>query len=156
MLVFSVYIPLLISRVRPVHSFFEKKSILVNLLLIRSRLFFLRYLVISFSSVRTSCTTTSQLAINEPSGVDAVILVLPLILPVTRPFSSTLAMFSSSDFQTSEEKNFPFLLFQEALPHQVAELLRHWYKAWTAQYWSFRQMAHHSFNSRAVELTKRE
>ena len=28
--VFSVYISLLISRVRPVHSFFEKKSILEN------------------------------------------------------------------------------------------------------------------------------
>ena len=28
--VFSVYIPFLISRVRPVHSFFEKKSILEN------------------------------------------------------------------------------------------------------------------------------
>ena len=30
LLVFSVYIPFLISRVRPVHSFFEKKSILEN------------------------------------------------------------------------------------------------------------------------------
>ena len=28
--VFSVYIPFLISRVRPVHSFFKKKSILKN------------------------------------------------------------------------------------------------------------------------------
>ena len=32
--IFSVYISFLISRVRPVHSFFEKKSILENLLLI--------------------------------------------------------------------------------------------------------------------------
>ena len=30
MLVFSVYIPFFISRVRPVHSFFKKKSILEN------------------------------------------------------------------------------------------------------------------------------
>ena len=30
LLVFSVYIPFLISRVRPVHSIFEKKSILEN------------------------------------------------------------------------------------------------------------------------------
>ena len=35
-----VYISLLISHVPPVHSFFKKKSILENLLLIRGNLFF--------------------------------------------------------------------------------------------------------------------
>ena len=30
LLVFSVYIPFLISRIRPVHSIFEKKSIIEN------------------------------------------------------------------------------------------------------------------------------
>ena len=40
MLVFSVYIPFLISRVRPVHSIFEKKSILENPSQIFTNLFF--------------------------------------------------------------------------------------------------------------------
>ena len=44
MLVFSVYIPFLISRVRPVHSFFEKKSILENSSQIFTKLFFNAYL----------------------------------------------------------------------------------------------------------------
>ena len=44
MLVFSVYIPFLISRVRPVHSFFEKKSILENTSQIFTNLFFHAYL----------------------------------------------------------------------------------------------------------------
>ena len=44
MLVFSVYIPSLISRVRPVHSFFEKKSILENPSQIFTNLFFNAYL----------------------------------------------------------------------------------------------------------------
>ena len=43
MLVFSVYIPFLISRVRPVHSFFEKKSILENPSQIFTNLFFHAY-----------------------------------------------------------------------------------------------------------------
>ena len=43
MLVFSVYIPFLISRVRPVHSFFEKKSILENTSQIFTNLFFKAY-----------------------------------------------------------------------------------------------------------------
>ena len=43
MLVFSVYIPSLISRVRPVHSFFEKKSILENTSQIFTNLFFNAY-----------------------------------------------------------------------------------------------------------------
>ena len=43
MLVFSVYIPSLISRVRPVHSFFEKKSILENPSQIFTNLFFHAY-----------------------------------------------------------------------------------------------------------------
>ena len=45
MLVFSVYIPFLISRVRPVHSFFEKKSILENPSQIFTNLFFHAYLL---------------------------------------------------------------------------------------------------------------
>ena len=44
MLVFSVYIPLLISRVRPVHSFFEKESILENPSQIFTNFFFHAYL----------------------------------------------------------------------------------------------------------------
>ena len=44
MLVFSVYIPFLISRVRPVHSIFEKKSILENPSQIFTNLFFHAYL----------------------------------------------------------------------------------------------------------------
>ena len=44
MLVFSVYIPFLISRVRPVHSFFEKKYILDNSSQIFTNLFFNAYL----------------------------------------------------------------------------------------------------------------
>ncbi len=40
MLVFPVYISFLISRVRPVHSFFEKKSILENPSQIFTNLFF--------------------------------------------------------------------------------------------------------------------
>ena len=43
MLVFSVYIPFLISRVRPVHSIFEKKSILENPSQIFTNLFFHAY-----------------------------------------------------------------------------------------------------------------
>ena len=34
--IFLVYIPFFISRVRPVHSFFKKKSILKNLMQISS------------------------------------------------------------------------------------------------------------------------
>ena len=45
MLVFSVYIPFFISRVRPVHSFFEKKSILENPSQIFTNLFFHAYLI---------------------------------------------------------------------------------------------------------------
>ena len=45
MLVFSVYIPFFISRVRPVHSFFEKKSILENPSQIFTNLFFHAYLL---------------------------------------------------------------------------------------------------------------
>ena len=45
MLVFSVYIPSLISRVRPVHSFFEKEFTLENPLQIFTNLFFNAYLV---------------------------------------------------------------------------------------------------------------
>ena len=41
--IFSVYISLLISRVRPVHSFFEKKSILENSSQIFTNLFFNAY-----------------------------------------------------------------------------------------------------------------
>ena len=44
MLVFSVYIPFLISRVRPVHSFFKKKSILENPSQIFTNLLFNYYL----------------------------------------------------------------------------------------------------------------
>ena len=44
MLVFSVYIPFLISRVRPVHSIFEKKSILENPSQIFTNLFFHAYM----------------------------------------------------------------------------------------------------------------
>ena len=44
MRVFSVYIPFLISRVRPVHSFFEKKSILENPSQIFTNLFFHAYM----------------------------------------------------------------------------------------------------------------
>ena len=44
MFVFSVYIPFHISRVRPVHSFFEKKSILENPSQIFTNLFFNAYL----------------------------------------------------------------------------------------------------------------
>ena len=44
MLVFSVYIPFFISRVRPVHSFFEKKSILENPSQIFTNLLFNYYL----------------------------------------------------------------------------------------------------------------
>ena len=43
MLVFSVYIPFFISRVRPVHSFFEKESILENTSQIFTNLFFNAY-----------------------------------------------------------------------------------------------------------------
>ena len=43
MFVFSVYIPFLISRVRPVHSYFEKKSILENPSQIFTNLFFHAY-----------------------------------------------------------------------------------------------------------------
>ena len=46
MFVFSVYIPYLISRVRPVHSFFEKKSILENYSQIFTNLFFNAYLIV--------------------------------------------------------------------------------------------------------------
>ena len=45
MLVFSVYIPSLISRVRPVHSFFEKEFTLENPLQIFTNLLFNAYLV---------------------------------------------------------------------------------------------------------------
>ena len=44
MLVFSVYIPFFISRVRPVHSFFKKKSILENPSQIFTNLLFNYYL----------------------------------------------------------------------------------------------------------------
>ena len=44
MLVFSVYIPFFISRVRPVHSFFKKKSILENTSQIFTNLLFNYYL----------------------------------------------------------------------------------------------------------------
>ena len=46
MLVFSVYIPFLISRVRPVHSIFEKKSILENPSQIFTNLFFHAYFAV--------------------------------------------------------------------------------------------------------------
>jgi len=54
LLVFSVYIPFLISRVRPVHSIFEKKSILENTSQIFTNLFFHAYLIISpkFDTIR--------------------------------------------------------------------------------------------------------
>ena len=45
MRVFSVYISFLISRVRPVHSFFEKESILENPSQIFTNLFFNVYLM---------------------------------------------------------------------------------------------------------------
>ena len=48
MLVFSVYIPLFISRVRPVHSFFEKKSILENSLQIFTNFFYAYLTPVSF------------------------------------------------------------------------------------------------------------
>jgi len=44
LLVFSVYIPFFISRVRPVHSFFKKKSILENPSQIFTNLLFNYYL----------------------------------------------------------------------------------------------------------------
>ena len=44
MLVFSVYIPFFISRVRPAHSFFKKKSILENPSQIFTNLLFNYYL----------------------------------------------------------------------------------------------------------------
>ena len=40
-----VYIYFLISRVHPVHSFFQKKSILINLMQIKFNLFFNAYLL---------------------------------------------------------------------------------------------------------------
>ena len=49
MLVFSVYISFLISRVRPVHSFFEKESILENTSQIFTHLFFHAYQTYSAS-----------------------------------------------------------------------------------------------------------
>ena len=60
MLVFSVYIPFLISRVRPVHSIFEKKSILENPSQIFTNLFFHAYMAYMPSFfVRLLCLVSS-------------------------------------------------------------------------------------------------
>ena len=48
MRVFSVYIPFFISRVRPVHSFFEKKSILENSSQIFTNFFYAYLTPVSF------------------------------------------------------------------------------------------------------------
>ena len=75
MLVFSVYIPFLICRVRPVHSFFEKKSILENPSQIFTNLFFSCLLnKCSVQShwlplfVRRQCNTASVPQLATPHG----------------------------------------------------------------------------------------
>ena len=64
MLVFSVYIPFLISRVRPEHSIFERKSILENPSQIFTNLFFYAYLFIERCRIYTLVSEFLELGNN--------------------------------------------------------------------------------------------